>query len=156
MLSLKFTYGYDALSRITSWGQKQDSGAGAPTPHTMRYDAASRLSQVLKQNSNGTGTQWNWRFDKAGNRINQQIENFTATATSVERESYTIHPKLDQVTATVSGGPLHVSGTLDEQGKIVPAGGTTDQPADRGRRGGAGRVDRRRPGAGREIDGRRG
>lgn len=56
---------------------------------------------------------FNWRFDKAEKRLNQQI----GTAARVERVGYSVN-NMDQMTAVISGGPLHVSGQLDRLGLV--------------------------------------
>jgi len=120
----KFTYGYDPLSRITEWGQQQDPNEAEPTPFRMRYDRADRLLHAVKEVSNDTGTDWAYRYNRAGNRLNDQVEQFSAAGSSVARKQYGINTA-DQVTSSVAGGPLHVAGTLAEPGKILQTGAVT-------------------------------
>jgi len=61
----------------------------------MRYDRADRLLQAVKEGSNDTGTDWAYRYDRAGNRLNDQVEQFSGAGSSVARKQYGVNTGTD-------------------------------------------------------------
>jgi len=111
----KFSYAHDAVGRITDWIQQENWGTSET--YSAKYDKSSRLLEWAKSNSvEGKTRQWNWRFDRAGNRLSEQINKILDGV--VARDQYSVN-EADQITHIQDGGPLHVSGSLDEQGKIA-------------------------------------
>jgi len=79
----KFTYGYDPLSRV---GPLVVPLLNRTPVARMRYDRAGRLLQAVKQVGENTGTDWAYLYDRAGNRLNDQVEQFSGAGSSVERK----------------------------------------------------------------------
>lgn len=71
----KFNYVHDTEGRITSWTRQLDGGGASP--YTLGYDGADQLLSAMPQ---GTGSQYTYTYDDAGNRRTEQIDADVTTA----------------------------------------------------------------------------
>jgi RHS repeat-associated protein len=113
----KHDYGYDADGEITSWQQQVDSSS--PNGYTNSYDAASQLSEALLTNSSSaTVHRYAYEYDPAGNRTSNQVD------LNVTSGSYN---NLNQLQSTTGGGPLRVSGSVNQNSTVTLNGNPTTQ-----------------------------
>jgi YD repeat-containing protein len=118
-----FGYKYDVLGRITQWTKQQSADSADAQVDTADYDKADRLTSINTSFADSNPVrQSNWRFDKAWNRLNEQLEDNAAGC--LRREQYAVN-NVNELLSTTAGGPVHVSGSLDEQGRFSLSGQPT-------------------------------
>ncbi len=112
----KFDYTYDAEGQIQTWTQQADTQT--PEVHALEYDRADQLLGVTVQDSltQAILKQYGYAYDAAGNRTSEQINLGVRSAT---------HNNLNQLVARAGGGPIRLSGRLNELGTVTVGG----QPA---------------------------
>jgi len=69
----QFTYAYNAVGDITTWGQQTDSNPA--TSYTLSYDPADQLTGAT-----AAGNAYSYAYDPAGNRKTQTVNGTTTTA----------------------------------------------------------------------------
>jgi len=114
-----FDYEQDVVGRITKWSKGIYGEEGNENELSASYDNADRLLSLVSASGwDGLKGRWDWRISKAENRLNSQTEKFVeGESTFLQRQSYTTNDG-DQLVTVASGGPLHIAGQLNEQGKI--------------------------------------
>jgi RHS repeat-associated protein len=107
----KFDYTYDPDGQIQTW--QQQAGTNTPSVWVNEYDAVDQLLAVtVRSNSTAEAVlrEYVYRYDAAGNRLNEQIDNGITKA---------LHNNLNQLTNVVAGGNVRFSGYLDEKGTVL-------------------------------------
>ena len=112
-----FYYGYDALDRITSWNR---TIGGVASTQSAKYDDSSRLIELVRE-AGAQGKQWNYRYDRTHNRINDQLETWTAGGSTLQRQQHEVDA-MDRVVGQQPGGALYVSGTASAQAQVTQSG----------------------------------
>lgn len=103
-----FTYTYDAEGIIQTWSKKYD--AGSVLTSTFKYDRADQLTEALVPQASGPTPQaFYYRYDKAGNRTSEQIDNAVNSGA---------HNNLNQLTALSATGPIRFEGSVNEAGTV--------------------------------------
>ena len=120
----KFDYTYLSDGNISTW--QRQFGSDAATKFTIGYDRVNQLTSAtlaLAVAPNTVSQRYTYQYDSAGNRSSQQAGNIVNTATS---------NSANQITGTVGGGKLLVTGTTDEPAKIKINGqpATTSPPPE--------------------------
>jgi RHS repeat-associated protein len=77
------------------------------------YDLAQQLTGATSESSDGTLHRYSYSYDKAGNRLSEQIDTTAATESP---------NNLNQMTSRSGGGQVRVSGYLSETGSVAIAG----------------------------------
>lgn len=110
-------YVYNAVGQITTWKPENPADGTNPVKQiSLDYDAAYQLSSAIVQNASSQALlkQYFYQYDKAGNRVNLQVDN-TVTPAS--------YNNLNQLTSTGSGnGTVRFQGILNEPGKVKVGG----------------------------------
>lgn len=106
-----FTYAYDVDGAITQWTRKYD--AGSVLTSTFKYDAADQLTEASMPSASSVLSDFVYRYDKAGNRTSEQVDNAVNAGT---------HNKLNQLTALSATGPVRFAGSLNEAGTVTVNG----------------------------------
>lgn len=88
----KFTYTYDPVGNITSWGQQ--AGTEATKTHSLGYDGADQLLSDVVTQGVATLNTYGYTYDLAGNRKTEQIGAST-------RQFF--YNSLNEITTTGSG-----------------------------------------------------
>ncbi len=107
----KFDYTYDVVGNILTWQQQADSSS--PTIWAYGYDVADQLLSAVKSTTGGSPTvlaNYNYRYDVAGNRTEEQIDNVVTGAT---------FNNVNRLTAHMPAGALRVAGQLNEAGSVT-------------------------------------
>jgi RHS repeat-associated protein len=112
----KFDYEYDDEGQITKWTQK--AGSAAAKYYELQYDLADQLiAATLRNQSNATIVKrYNYRYDKAGNRTSEQVDNSINSF---------VHNNVNQLTSQSEGGPYKLKGTMDEFSAVIASSETT-------------------------------
>lgn len=104
-----FTYGYDILGRITSWGRSFDGGP--TTAWTFAYDRGDQLaSAILKDAAQAITASHAYGFDRGGNRTFRQ--NGGSTVAEVANA-------LNQLTDEQTAGKIRIEGQTDEASTVT-------------------------------------
>jgi len=75
----QFSYGYDTVAgRITNWVQQ--TATAAPTVSSFVYDALNQLVAGVVQSNNAVVRNLAWSYDAAGNRLTEQANGQTTSA----------------------------------------------------------------------------
>jgi RHS repeat-associated protein len=75
-----FSYGHDILrGRVTTWSQQ--AGVQSPSIFTFGYDAVNQLLSTAVTNSGALVNAFAYSYDPAGNRLSEQVNGTTKTAT---------------------------------------------------------------------------
>jgi len=116
----RFDYMYSPDGLIKSWTQQTDSDT--PEVDSIKYDPSLRVEEVIRRVSGGVTKQWNWRYDEATNRLSEQFEDRVGGTT--RRQTVAVN-SANQMLTTSNSGPVHVSGSLGEQGLLLREGQPT-------------------------------
>ena len=120
----QFEYDFDVLGRITNW--KQSIGnLSLDQEFLSGYDAKGQMTELIVDDATPQLPTWNWQFDKAGNRINEQL----STSVGIKRQAHTINAR-DQIESIISGGAVHLNGQLDRPGMVEDATPPAKTPTD--------------------------
>lgn len=109
-----FEYTYDAEGQITTW--TQHTNAAPANVYELGYDNANQLLSAVLRSNNVSGIvlkKYIYTYDKAGNRIGEQINGYPSLAK---------FNNLNQFTNRVGGGPLRFKGNITETGSVTVAG----------------------------------
>jgi RHS repeat-associated protein len=109
----QFDYEYTAAGNIKKWTQKQ--GAAPSVYYDLGYDLADQLTAAPKKltSNNSVVTNNRYNYDKAGNRLSEQIDTTTKTAT---------FNNLNQLDSITGGGRTRVAGTVTEPATVTVNG----------------------------------
>ena len=110
----KQDYTYNAGGDITTWTRQSD--ASTPTLYTYSYDGADQMTEALLTQSGSTVHRHVENYDPAGNRTSEQID------LHVTSSSYN---NLNQLTSQSGGGPLRLSGTINQPSSVTINGNAT-------------------------------
>ena len=112
MLS-KDEYSYDPAGEITDWTQQ--AGALPATAYGYEYDRASQLLAATRKDvaTNAVQKQYTYRYDLAGNRTLEQIDNAVSSAT---------YNNVNQLTARAGAGPMVFEGTVNKDASVTVGG----------------------------------
>lgn len=112
-----YLYNTDKLNRITGW-YRENSVIGGKW-YWATYDKSNRMTDLYDEDFNSTNhTNEHWNFNKTGSRINYQHSSYISGFESTTRIQYAVNEK-DQVTTSISGGPVYVSGYTDRPGTVT-------------------------------------
>ncbi len=105
----KFSYEYNTKSQITKWTQQ--AGTTTPTVYKLGYNLADELISATQTNQSTAAIlkRYAYQYDKAGNRVSEQIDNSVASA---------VVNTLNQATKQQNGGPMRFMGTLSEPASV--------------------------------------
>ena len=104
----EFLYAHDvAPRRITSWSQQ--SGTETPALYSFSYDDANQLIAASVTKDGVTNGTFSYRYDSAGNRLSEEIDGTTNTAT---------YNALNQLITTTGGGNA-VTNEWDAEQRLV-------------------------------------
>lgn len=107
----RFDYDYDAIGQITRWGQQ--AGDDAAREYALRYDPVGQLLNAVLTDGGTPAVGSGWRYDKAGNRVGEQVDNVV---------SQTVYNSLNQATAQQGGGVMLFRGQINEPGRVTVNG----------------------------------
>jgi RHS repeat-associated protein len=109
-----FDYTYEIAGQIKTWATTND--ATSTLTDAFKYDAVDQLIEAQQPSSPSTIKNHLYRYDRAGNRTSEQIDNAVTSAT---------HNSVNQLTARSATGPIRIAGTLNEAATVTVNG----QPA---------------------------
>lgn len=106
----KFNYEYNNEEQITKWTQQ--AGTATPAYVVLGYDLADQLIAATRkdQATSAVLKRYAYRYDKAGNRTSEQIDNSITSG---------VYNNLNQLTKQQDSGPLYVKGTLSKFASVV-------------------------------------
>lgn len=117
----KFDYTYDPVGNILTWRQER---IGATTQkYTFGHDFADQLTTAVLTDTNTTPAVLKgqaWAYDTAGNRTVDQADD-AVFATS--------HDSLNRLQSRAPGGPIRMTGTLNEPATVTINGETAEVDA---------------------------
>jgi len=105
-----YGYTYDIRNLITS---QTNFAGGVSTVWFYDYDLAQQLTSATKITNGVLSCQYSYSYDKAGNRLTEQVNTSAAT----EQDN-----NLNQLLVRTGGGQVQVSGYLNETGNVAIAG----------------------------------
>jgi RHS repeat-associated protein len=112
-----FSYAYDSDGQITNWTRQAD--ANTPTVFSLGYDSCDQLlSAILTTNTlNGAVlSQYVYDYDKAGNRLSEQIQAGSNSPASITSGSFN---NLNQLTnLNGSSGPMLFAGSVSKLANV--------------------------------------
>ncbi len=106
-----FNYTYDPNGIIQTWSRQNDASTALISSFT--YDSADQLISASVPSASSVLKNFQYLYDKAGNRIAEQIDSGVAAAT-VNNDN--------QITALSSTGPIHFAGGLSEPANVTVNG----------------------------------
>jgi len=112
-----FGFDYDAVGRVKESAEIRHYYDTLEILNKYTYDSADRLisSELSWPWGEVENSYKHWRHDPAGNRLNTQRD---SSDSPVYRNKYSVNSADQLVSVHPNTGPIHVSGTLNEQGKI--------------------------------------
>ena len=110
----QFDYSYNPVGNILTWTQA-NSGVTNPRRYDLGYDGADQLrgANLTDTGNQSVITQYNYDYDAAGNRTNQQVGSAVTSATA---------NNLNQITSQSSGGKMRFRGTVNEPATVTVGG----------------------------------
>jgi RHS repeat-associated protein len=113
-------YVYNSYGQITQWVQDHD-GLTDPKRYNFTYDNTDRLTAAtLKNHTSGAiERRYTWGYDRAGNRISEQVDEGPGIDTVLQSASANT---LNQLTGLAPSGKTVFRGTLDEPGTVTVDG----------------------------------
>lgn len=109
-----FGYTYDLAGVIQTWSKQIDNLAMATSG--FEYDLVDQLTGASVPGVAAAVKNYVYRYDRAGNRASEQIDNAVTSAT---------HNEVNQLTALSGTGPIRFAGALNEPATVTVSG----QPA---------------------------
>ena len=109
----RFAYSYDAVGNISTWTQQYGTEVRA---YDLEHDAADQLQSATYRTTGGTPTllkQYDYRYDRVGNRTNVQVEGVASTAT---------YDSMNRLVGQAGGGLLRFAGTVSEPAAVTVQG----------------------------------
>ena len=109
----RFDYTYDALGHIATWTQQAD--ATAAVAYLFKYDSADQLIAATKQTTDATPAilkRYVYRYDPAGNRTSEQIDNAVTGAT---------YDNANRLVSQQPSGGLYFAGSTNEPANVLIA-----------------------------------
>ena len=109
----KHDYSYNPGGEITDWTQQ--AGPAPATAYGYEYDRASQLLAATRKDpaTNAVQKQYTYRYDLAGNRTLEQIDNAVSSAT---------YNSVNQLTARTGAGPMVFEGTVNKDATVTVGG----------------------------------
>jgi len=108
----KFNYAYNVVGQITNWTQQVDSTT--TNAYRLGYDAADQLTSATLSTLDSppsTLRRYVYTYDKAGNRLSEQIDTNVTTST---------HNNLNQLTGQSGwAGPVRFKGSVSEPATVT-------------------------------------
>lgn len=106
-------YTYNAAAEITSW--KQQVGTNAAVLDGFAHDRSGQLLGATRTDATGATVQkqFSYRYDGAGNRTLEQIDNSVSSAT---------HNNLNQLVSRTGAGPMLFEGTVNKDAAVTVGG----------------------------------
>jgi hypothetical protein len=114
----QFNYQYDADGEITGW-QQQNSGLSGSNNYSLNYDGANQLNWGTLTSGTGVVTSFDFGYDQAGNRTQNQLNSETTTSG---------YNELNQLTSLSAGGLTRFRGTLSKWGTVTINGSAAAVP----------------------------
>lgn len=107
----QFDYEYSATGNISKW--TQTLGSATAQAWSITQDAADQLVNIQARESSTLVKEFAYRYDKAGNRVTEQVNNTVTTSS---------HNNLNQLTGQSAGGWMRFEGTLSEPATVTVDG----------------------------------
>ncbi len=105
-------YTYDMNGLIQTWSQQIDASPAVTA--SFEYDNANQLvGALMPVGYSSTLKSHRYRYDSAGNRTSEQIDNRITSAS---------HNTVNQLTSIAPSGPVRVSGTVSEASSVTVNG----------------------------------
>jgi RHS repeat-associated protein len=108
----RFQYTYDLDGNVLTWSQQRDSGTAQVL--TFGYDALDQLASGARTPVDATLVdRFAYAYDKAGNRIAEQLDDTVIGAT---------YDSMNRLTSTQPGGMLRFAGSVNEPATVTIGG----------------------------------
>ena len=107
----RFDYTYDTIGNILTW--RQERAGAAAQRYTFTYDLVDQLTSAVLADTNTTPTilkRQAWSHDIAGNRTVDQSDDAVFATT---------HDSLNRLQGRAPGGPIVLSGTVNEAATVT-------------------------------------
>jgi RHS repeat-associated protein len=106
----RYDYAYD-IRDLLLW--QTNLVGGTTTVWNYSYDSARQLTGAIQWTNGAAAHRYSYGYDKAGNRLSEQIDAAAASETP---------NNLNQITSRTGGGAVRVAGYLSETGTVAIAG----------------------------------
>jgi len=107
----KFDYTYDPVGNILTW--RQERAGAAAKRYAFSHDPADQLTAAVLTDTNATPTilkRQAWAYDPAGNRTVDQADDAVFATT---------HDAMNRLQARAPGGPIVLSGSVNEAATVT-------------------------------------
>lgn len=106
----KFDYEYNKQKQITKWTQQV--GIATPAYYEFGYDLADELTSATQKNQTGSTIlkRYDYQYDKAGNRISEQVDNSITSS---------VYNNVNQLTTQQNNGPMRFAGSVSKFSTVL-------------------------------------
>jgi RHS repeat-associated protein len=125
----KFDYTYDAVGKILTWTQQQDTNPAKA--YDFEYVRTDQLRNAVWRTTDQTPTilkRYGYTYDPAGNRTVEQIDNAPVLSA---------YDNMNRLSSQTPGGTMRFAGTLNEAATVTIEGASATVTSDNRFAGGA-------------------